>query len=149
MTKSCISAQMQNRQRFAQAVLYAKNSLTDPAVLETYAAIIHGKERVYIAALKDYMQAPKLFNLQTDSYTGKAGQPIRVQAIDNFRVVSVEFKLIASDGTLLECGWALQSENGFDWIYTTLASNPQPEGTTVLVSAMDLPRNNTELAQVL
>lgn len=149
MTNNCKSAQQAHRQRFANAVVYAKNSLTDPHVLEAYAAIIQGNQRVYIAALKDYMHAPKLFNLQTDSYTGLAAQPIRVQAIDNFRVVRVEFKLFANDGTLLESGQAIRSKNGIDWIYTTKVSNPQPEGSTVLVTAMDLPMNNTELVQVL
>ncbi|KYP12950.1 hypothetical protein [Flavihumibacter sp. CACIAM 22H1] len=149
MTNNMLSAQQANRQRFAKAVVYAKNSLANPAVVAAYAAIIQGPRQVYLAALKDALRAPLLVNLQTNAYTGAVGDLIRVQAMDDFKVVQVEFKLFATDGSLLECGQAIRSNNGLDWIYTTLVCNPQPKGSTVLVRAMDLPRNHCELTQVL
>lgn len=148
-SKTLTPKQLAHRERFAKAIVYARKCMENPQVMERYAAVIRGNQNAFNVAMKDAMVPPLLSNLQTEAYTGAAGQPISVEAIDNFRVVSVEFKLISSDGTLLESGQATQDENGFGWIYTSQVSNPQIAGTTILVKAMDLPKNSSELVQAL
>lgn len=149
-TPDTINAKQQaTRERFAKAIVYAKKCMENPSVMEAYAKVIRGNQNAFNVAMKDAMKPPKLSNLLTDAYSGAAGEQFRVEAIDNFRVTGVEFQLISGDGSLLESGPAVQDENGFDWVYTTQVNNPMPEGTTVQVTAMDLPRNTTVLVQVL
>ncbi len=136
MTEICTPPQQADRQQFAHAVTNAINYLEHPAVLEVYAALVCGRQRVFMAALKDILRAPKLFNLQTDAYTGRAGQPIRVQVMDSSFIISLGFSLYSGDGSLLESGKAKPEEDGFSWVYQTQAFNPQQEGSTVVIRAM-------------
>ncbi len=137
MTDTCNPPQQADRKGFARAVLYAGNCLADPAVLEVYAAMVNRRQRIFLAALKDTLHAPHLFNLQTDAYTGKTGQPIRVQAMDQFIIIRLEFSLFSGTGRLLETGQAIRESNGFNWEYRAQASNSQYEDSTVVIKAMD------------
>jgi hypothetical protein len=61
----------------------------------------------------------------------------------------VTFTLRSADGTLLEKGQAVEDENGRDWIYTSQVANPSLSGTTIQVTAEDIPKNLATLEAVL
>jgi hypothetical protein len=137
------------RLQFQRATLYAKTAMKNAALKEQYSAVRRNNQTAHNVAFQDAFKGPVLSDLRTDKYTGAAGQVILVQAMDNFRVSTVEFKLTSADGTLIEQGVAVQAENGFQWGYTTQVANPAIPGTTILVTATDVPNNETKLEKVL
>lgn len=142
-------SQQDVRFKFRLAVIYAKKALTNPDLAEAYAAKARGNQSAFNVAFKDAYYGPELSKLRTDGYTGQAGEPIVVQAVDNFRVTFVKVRILAADGQLLEEGQAVEDENGYDWIYTTKVANPVLAGSKIQVIAEDVPKNSTSLESIL
>lgn len=142
-------SQQDVRFRFRLAVIYAKKALANPELADAYAARVRGNQSAFNVAFKDAYFGPQLSNLRTEAYTGQPGQPILVQAVDNFRVTLVKVKIFAADGQLLEEGQAVEDENGYDWLYTTKLANPKVIGSKILVTAEDLPKNSSTLDATL
>ena len=139
------------QERFQRAALYAKTvKANNPALMAEYEAKRKGTQSASNVAFLDAYKGPKLKDLRTDEYEGLAGQEIRVQAIDNFRVKLVRFTLFSPDGSKLEEGEAtLSIVNGYDWIYTTKVANPTVTGSKLRIIAKDIPDNMVVLEVVL
>ena len=78
------------------------------------------------------------------NYTGKAGSVIRIKATDNFKVVSVSVTITDADGTQLEVGEAVMDKGDeLYWLYIAAEDNHLVVGSRVIVTASDIPRNET------
>ena len=88
--------------------------------------------------------------IRTSDYVGAVGDPIRITATDDFKVVRLRVILRASDGNELERGDAVQDvKNSDTWHYTATVTNPSVAGTTISATAFDTPDNETTLEKVL
>jgi hypothetical protein len=73
-----------------------------PEMLELYEAEARGKSMsAYNAALKDYLSEPEVFEIDTSDYSGMSGGQIRILAVDDVVVRSVEVAIVA-DGEIVE-----------------------------------------------
>ncbi len=132
-------------ERFSRAVKYALDQVNDPNTKELYqGGITPKKHNAYLVAISDYLNAPKIGVIKTRDYKGSAGDIIKIEAEDDFRVVRVLVSIYGSDGELLEEGDALHSGKQSDpWIYTATEENPSVAGTRISVTAFDKPDNET------
>lgn len=148
-TKVMSPAQERQRERFSQAVAYAREQTSDPATRDEYARGINDcKPSAYNVAFADFMTAPKIHEVDTRAYAGKRGNPIRIKATDDFKVISVEVKIINAAGAQVECGHAWQRSKS-QWHYNAQQENPILPGTRIIVTALDKPRNEATMQKVL
>lgn len=97
----------------------------------------------YYIALADWFEAPKVLEINVDSWTGEIGQTIRVKARDNVIVARVTVVIRDSEENLLEMGEAVQSEPGSSWwSYTTKSLVTMTPFPIVEATAQDLPGNS-------
>jgi hypothetical protein len=120
------------RARFQQAVFYASVAVNEAGTGDLYKAAAKrskGKTPANIAvAVADFFSAPDIRNVDLSTYTGAAGEQIRI---------------VVADGLLVEEGNAVHSIGAL-WIYTTVKDNDCLNGDKILVAASDLPGNITQ-----
>lgn len=141
--------QMVRQENFKAAIEYAKKSMENPDTKAMYELAAREGQSAYHMALSDAAKGPRLSRLETAGYKGQAGDILKVRATDNFRVESVRFTLSSAAGDLLEEGLAVVDENGLDWIYTVTQANAVLEGTTISITATDVPKNTETLTALL
>ncbi|SKB86478.1 hypothetical protein [Daejeonella lutea] len=135
--------QQELREQFSEAVLYAKAVIANEAKKAIYQGKATPYYSAYLLALTDFRKAPEIRKYDTSAYSGQIGDEISVRAIDNFKVERVMLLIKDSLGETIEEGAAVLSENGVDWIYTATVVNPTLPGTTLFISAADIPGNIT------
>ncbi len=142
--------QAAQRQRFQQAIVYAKAAVALPEIGEQYreAAKKRRGQTAINVAVADFFGAPNLENLDLTKYTGKAGDTIEVLVSDDFAVKSVQIQIVNADGTMVEDGAAVHS-GGSLWVYTATQDNENLDGDKIMVSISDLPGNVTAEEQIL
>ncbi|GAA4050233.1 hypothetical protein GCM10022409_41250 [Hymenobacter glaciei] len=80
------AGQLAQRERFQQAVIYAKGQAQDPAVQAEYAEQAKAEDiSVYNVLLRDFMQAPNIADVDLSQYTGQVGELIAITANDDQR----------------------------------------------------------------
>lgn len=130
-------------ERFREAAIYAKKVSDDPIKKAMYEAVAKPGQSAYNLALADFCKAPVVKKITLDDYNGQIGGTILIRAIDNFKVEAVTVQILDENSTILETGQAILEDNGLDWLYTATVDNPSPQGSTVRVTASDLPGNKT------
>lgn len=135
--------QIEVKQKFREAVVYAKGVISNPALAADYQAFAKPGTSIYNLALADYCKAPEITLIDASNYQGQIGDQIKVRAIDNFRVTEVKLSIYDAADTLLESGMAILSETNIDWIYDTTTLNTSLPGTKITVEAKDTPGNST------
>lgn len=135
--------QVASRDRFRDAVHYAKRQTAKDEVKAMYAAKKTRKlPSAYQVAVTDYLRVPKINQIDADEYRGGLGEVINVHANDDFKVASVAVVINSAAGEEIERGQAVTAEEIRDvWIYTTTSDNPSLVGTTVTVTVRDIPGN--------
>ena len=133
--------QAAQRQRFQQAVLYAKTAVeTD----ERYRTVAKKKGVMPInVAVADFFNAPDIAQIDLSDYKGHAGDLISIHVTDDFAVKSVQVEIINTSGTVIEKGDALQGP-GTLWNYTVTNSVGNIKECKIVVTASDFPGNITE-----
>ena len=140
--------QKAHRQKFQEAIIYAKASLKDQDLKPEYEAEAKDKDlKPNNIAVADFLKAPQIEEINLSAYTGKKGDIIKIKAMDDFKVKAVSVKIENSDGTLVEEGNATQE--GLYWIYKTTANNTDLSGDKITIRATDIPDNLTEKQEVL
>ena len=127
------AAQLRHRERFLKALAYGQEVLKDPAKAAPYKTRAEGTlGNGFALAVRDYMLLPLVKELDLVSYNGQVGDEIKIDAADDFEVVSVKVTIKhAGTGAVIEEGLATLVA-GF-WYYhgkTQIAA-----GQTVLVEA--------------
>ena len=150
-TKAPTEAQLSQRERFQQAVLYAKTQMADPAIKAEYEALAKGTgfPNAYNIAVADFFNAPDILEVDLSKYTGQIDEFIRVKVTDDFKVKSVSVEIQNPDGSLVEKGEAVRQVNKIDWVYSTTATNRTIGGDKIIIKAYDVPGNETKEEKVI
>lgn len=135
------AAQQAVRARFRAGALYGKRASADPAVKALYVARAKAKAQPYFSLMvADYLHGPTVMAVDLEAYTGAVGDKIRVTAVDDFEVTSVQVSLADEGGVVLEAGAAVM-ENG-RWLYTTTTIVSPGTAVTATAQALDRPGNS-------
>lgn len=135
-------SQLDVQDKFKIASMYAKAAIEDPATKAIYEAIARPNQSAYNVALADAFSAPEIKKINTAGYTGKPGDIITIRVVD-FKVTKVLVLITTADGVMIEMGNATLPAASLDWKYTVLEANSTLSGTRIVVTAMDLPANET------
>jgi hypothetical protein len=134
-------AQVAGRERFRQAVQYARLTLADPQKRIPYDEVAHKRgRRAYGLMLTDFMNLPVVDGVDLTGYAGAAGDRITILAHDDFGVTQVRVCISTMQGREIESGLATEQPAGNgQWSYR--ATIPLPAGTQVhiTVTARDRP----------
>lgn len=139
--KERTAKQQANNSNFQRAVIYAKKALADPVAKQMYKAKVGKGKSAYNLALADFLHAPKILKVDLSGYSGKAGEVIRIEVIDDFAVKAVKLGIHRQDGTLEEEGDALQTEDNLDWTYIARITIISLVEIKIVVTATDYSGN--------
>jgi hypothetical protein len=93
--------------------------------------------------MADWFHAPEIADIDLGGWTGKAGEAIRVKAIDDVQVKEVKVVITDEQDTVIEQGVA---SNGGEW-WTYVATAAANGSAKVLVSATDLPGHVAQMTK--
>ena len=128
--------------RFAQASLYRKRLKQQPEEYAPYVAVAKlTHKRACDLVMADFLNPPEVKDVDLSSYTGKIGEPIRVEAVDDFGVNRVGADISKLDGTLLEQGAAVMDDATGKWVYLTQTAVSPGQTVVIRVTASDRPGN--------
>lgn len=133
-------AQQAMRQRFRQAVRYARMVIANPALKEVYLDSIRYGANAYNTAITDCLTAPVITRIDLSNDGVSSGNIIRIWADDDFKVISVKVALFSAAGDLLEEGPAVADAENC-WRYTVIADAVTLAGGRVSAEVSDLPGN--------
>jgi hypothetical protein len=141
--------QLQMRDKFAQAALFASGEMDKPHAYQDYKVLakFQGLRSAYVAAFKDFITLPEIGGLNTSVYRGKAGDLIGITSMVPYKVTEIEIRIFSPDGTVLESGKAVAREP--KWRYTARVDNPQVQGSRIIVIGRDRLGRETTLERVL
>lgn len=135
--------QLKQQELFQEAVIYGKTVFVTPELNATYKSAMPEGDSVYQVALADFLNAPKIKEVDVSEYTGNPGNTIKMRITDDFMVKNVEVTITNEDGTLVEKGEAVKELNGVDWLFTASVKNDSLTGDKIVVRAFDIPGNVT------
>ncbi|WP_423129826.1 hypothetical protein [Gaoshiqia sp. Z1-71] len=144
-------SQKSHRERFQEAVIYARHILQDAGLKSVYQEAASSKPGVsaYNIAVADFFGAPDIQEIDLSQYTGQAGDPIVVKVTDDFKVAKVRVEIYNPDGSLVEQGEAVKTTDGLRWLYSATAVNDTLDGDKILIKAYDIPGNQDVQEQSL
>jgi hypothetical protein len=145
-SKTVTEKQAVHRKLFQSAVIYAKAAVTSPETGELYKTAAKKKKHPFLVAVADFFNAPDIYQVDLNGYTGNVGDEIRVVVSDDFAVKSVYVQINNADGSLVEEGEAVKNAGDW-WIYTATKNNENLEGDRIVIEASDLPGNVTRKEQ--
>lgn len=133
--------QIERRELFASAVLYAKGAIASADLKKEYQKKAPIGANAFNMAFRDYLKAPVVKKINAENYNGAPGSTIVVHAKDDFRVAEVKVRIFSTaNGDLLEEGNAqLNPVKLEQWIYTASVNNTEP--VLIRATAIDLPGN--------
>ncbi|MDR2562995.1 MAG: hypothetical protein LBC98_03530 [Prevotellaceae bacterium] len=134
--------QKAQRERFQEAIIYAKDAIANPEFAELYAAAAKKGKRPYNIAVADFLNAPDISEIDLSAYHGAIGDTIRIKASDDFAVKEVTVVIVDDSGETLEEG-AAEHKIGNQWIYTAMNEINDLANKRIVVSASDIPGNIT------
>lgn len=137
--------QISVRERFKEAVQFARSILSIPAAKAMYEEMTKPGQSAFNLAMADVWKAPQIFDVVVTQYTGQPGSKVTVDTLDRYKVVSVEVTILTPQDELVEKGMAVMQENGRDWVYTATVVNNNLDGTIVRALAKDRPGNEANL----
>jgi hypothetical protein len=131
-------AELVTRARLIEGNRYVQRTKQQADAYAPYqaAAKASGK-RACDLARADFSHPPAIHDVDLSSYTGKLGDTIRIEAVDDFGVDSVLLTITQLDGALIEHGAAVPEENGSKWVYTAQAAVSQGQTVVIHVRAWD------------
>ena len=136
--------------RFTSASKYATGAISSDALKKEYQKKVSTQNTAFNVAFRDFLKAPKVMAIDTESYNGSIGSVIIVTAEDDFKVAAVRVSLRTAAGVLIEEGNALV-DPVFDsqWTYTATQANGVLAGTIITATAADVPKNKGSLSVTL
>src|SRR5437773_1712801 len=81
--------QVQMRDLFTSASMYAQRAIADPELKREYQKKAAPGRNAYNIAFRDFLKAPVVKSIDTEKYNGTAGSTIVIIAKDDFRVAEV------------------------------------------------------------
>ena len=144
-TKPPSEKQLEQREKFKEAVEYAQEATKVSPTKEIYEEIAERKKKYPMnVAVADFFHVPEIEDVDISEYHGKTGDLIRVKARDDVKVSRVAVLISDQDGNEVERGDAKAVKgSALNWVY----SATQDVGTgeaTVVVTVNDLAGNVVE-----
>ena len=137
-------AQKEHREKFRQAVLFAKGAQKSPEYQE--AADARGVS-AYNVAVADFLHPPEIQKIDLSLYQGKSDEKITITAVDDVKVKTVGVMIVNDDGTLVEKGTAVVGDaNTNQWLYTT-KNAAGSASVKIVVDVADLAGQVAEVSQ--
>jgi hypothetical protein len=135
VTKEPTQGQLAHRERFKDAVAFAKSAMASPALRAFYEPIAKARDiTVYALAVADYLKTPEFKYVELENYKGRVGDTIMIKVVDDIGMANVDVSLSAQDGTPIESGPAVEQGTGSGkWIY--IATVPVALGTDIFIEA--------------
>jgi hypothetical protein len=137
------------RERFSDAITYAKAAITDPATREMYAHFAKPLQSAFNVAMANFSSIPEVQLINVEAYTGSIGSKITVKATDDCKVDRVRVVIKTGAGVIVEQGNAVAQPNGLDWAYTATTLNASLPGCVVTATVYNLPGNNSNSNKTL
>ena len=134
--------QVAHRERFRQAVAYGRSVLADSNMRDLYTQAADRKGMPLFAfTVADFFNAPSVNDVDLSAYVGQPGDVIKVSAMDDFGVASVQVMVSnAQNGASIETGYAVETAAGSGlWVYTATVSVPAGSEVNFNVVATDYP----------
>jgi hypothetical protein len=134
--------QAAHRARFRQAVAYGRSVMADAGMRAIYDQAAERKGiPVFALTVADFFNAPSISEVNVSAYEGKAGDLVKISALDDIRVMNVRVALTNSqDNALIESGDAVETAAGSgQWVYTATAAVPAGTMVNFTVVATDHP----------
>lgn len=143
--KKFTAPERKNQSRFGMASRFANAVLKDPAQKARYQKAAEGSDRsAQNLAVSDFMHAPTLAEIDLSSYTGRAGERIRVRAEEGvLGAAAVDVSIADQAKALLEKGAAAVEKDGRWWSYTAQKELAPDEPVWITITASDQPGNRT------
>jgi hypothetical protein len=133
-------AQTAHRELFAQAAAYGRSVEAEPERNAIYSAAARAKGvSPYHIGLADFLNPPRVTDIDLSSLTGRPGSVIRVSAEDDFEVARVQVVLQDLNGTTVEEGPAVYEQHSKLWIYTLRTAAEPGRAIRVWATATDHP----------
>ena len=132
-----------SKNRFREANEYAKSVMDNPELKQIYKNKCKERLNAYTRAVQDYLIAPSIEAIDLSNYTGEPDSFIRIHATDDFEVNRVQVRIEDVNGRRIETGFARQESDAYWWKFIVTERNPYHKGGKVIVSASDLPGNET------
>ncbi len=141
--KSLSNEQKKTVSRFKLASKYAVGQMKDEDAKAAYQQGTNNRyHSAYLVALNDYLNAPRVAEIQVHNYSGSIGDKITIDAWDDFKVVRVNVVITDIDGAIIEEGDAMQSKSSPHlWKYKATVTNSKVKGSKIVAMAFDKPRN--------
>jgi len=110
--------QLRQRRHFQDAMAYGRAVARDPQLRRRYVAAARARlTSVYVCALTDFLNPPRITRVDCSRYTGRAGQALAIHAEDNFEVRSVAVRITDATGGEIEAGPAVRDARTGKWSY--------------------------------
>lgn len=128
--------------RIKEAAAYWRRVKDDPEKLAHYDSLAHVPSLgLYQCAVRDFCNAPAVTEIDVSGYSGQAGAPIRIEAVDDTKVTEVSVQIIDMNGAVLEEGPAEFDIATSRWVYSATKGVATGQTVTVRATAKDLPGN--------
>lgn len=142
MKRKLTRGQKLQRQRFTEAVAYARSALADPVKRPFYeSAARPGRLSAYNVAFQDYLRPPEIPFIQITGYQGRAGDRIYLTVTDSAPVASVRITIRNSAGRVVERACAAPEGRRGGNVYVAKRTLRYPQVVTMEALATDLAGN--------
>ena len=142
-SKQPTEGQLQQRERFRLASMYAQRVAHDPLLNEEYAQVALQKKlaSARVVAIADYFRLPEILSLTVS--TKPAGSIVEAIVADYVRVKTVTVAVNGPDGSVLETGKGVMGIDKQTWTYRVQNSANLVAGVSFEITATELPGNVT------
>lgn len=132
--------------KFERASGFAQKAVADPMLKFYYQSLATGAQNARNMALKDAMSAPGINDVNFETYNGRPGEKIIIQAMYFFRVYQVYVKVFNENGILIEEGLATEDRVPSVWIYRA-TKELDTRNARIEISAENIPGNKTTVVK--
>ncbi|MGB3182000.1 MAG: hypothetical protein WBB45_11455 [Cyclobacteriaceae bacterium] len=141
--------QLQHRERFREASRYAKGAARHAIKGPLYAKQADGFNSAYNIALKDYLKAPVIHEVDLNTFRGRRGDILGVYAEDNFGIAELKVSLINEAGEILAYGRAEEVIDNTYFTYRLTTDLPVGDVRVLRAEARDHAGNITVHEEVM
>lgn len=131
--------QLSHQQRFKAAAAYAKTAAQNQPI---YAEMAAGSlKTAYNLALSDWFHPPEILACEWGSWTGQAGESVRIQAVDDGLVAGMQVAFRDEEGAIIAQGEATpMNETWWQFVIPSFLNS----ACKMIVTVVDLAENVTE-----
>jgi hypothetical protein len=138
-------AELANQNRLRLAAQFAAAVLSDAGQRARYQRAASGTDAsAQNIAVSDFFHSPVVTEADLSTYTGRAGEFIRIR-VEEGRIGAAEVTLAIADRakTVLESGSAFVTDDAVTWWYAAQKDLPPDQPLWITITAVDQPLNRT------